>query len=492
MKAGQIRYWWENPDLPNYSGGVPVANEPSLSPVYSLAMHSDALWSIAGTNRGHINMFTVRHEPGRLFYVIPNAHRGPISALSLDHNEKGLFSAGWDGEAIQWDLNTGQLVRKFTVHGAQLVNIAVRPLGTPYYGISPTSSAEPDGAPYSYHDAGYSFPSGQNDSEAPQEKSIAPDILPEGVSDSAETAQPSNATTVRQAATSDPQNQDADSKSDASFDPLFDDEPDADGEPDNDSVKLEGSVARDQLPQKDSTMNPASVPPNSNITGANPVNNLHPPSQTMGRTSTVSAAPPKNAPPAFDPSMSATFSPDILMTAAINGQILLWDRRVNSAGQGVGRLWNHEAPPWCVSACWSTDGSQIYIGRRKATLDVWDIRQLGRSGPAGTPRLLKTLRNPPSSGAVSCVVPFPDGRHIACASSDNIRLWNAAEAGESEGIGKSKSGVQFKIIPGHHGGFVSQMVVDPGARFLVSASSNRGWHGESTRTVFVHDIKAVQ
>jgi hypothetical protein len=35
-------------------------------------------------------------------------------------------------------------------------------------------------------------------------------------------------------------------------------------------------------------------------------------------------------------------------------------------------------------------------------------------------------------------------------------------------------------------------VVDPGARFLVSASSNRGWHGDSTRTVFVHDIKHVQ
>ena len=72
---------------------------------------------------------------------------------------------------------------------------------------------------------------------------------------------------------------------------------------------------------------------------------------------------------------------------------------------------------------------------------------------------------------------------------------------------KSRGGVPFKIIPGHHGGYVSQMrteatpswqdeltyvvllVVDPGGRFLISASSNRGWHGDSTRTVFVHDIK---
>jgi len=98
---------------------------------------------------------------------------------------------------------------------------------------------------------------------------------------------------------------------------------------------------------------------------------------------------------------------------------------------------------------------------------------------------------------------------LCSASIDNIRLWNAAEAGESDGNVKGRGGVQFKIIAGHHGGYVSQMgmwtqanqrgpgrltcvlseVVDPGGRFLVSASSNRGWHGESTRTVFVHDIK---
>jgi hypothetical protein len=43
------------------------------------------------------------------------------------------------------------------------------------------------------------------------------------------------------------------------------------------------------------------------------------------------------------------------------------------------------------------------------------------------------------------------------ASNDNIRLWNAAESSESDGFGKPRSGVQFKIIPGHHGGYISQM-----------------------------------
>jgi len=177
------------------------------------------------------------------------------------------------------------------------------------------------------------------------------------------------------------------------------------------------------------------------------------------------------------------------MTAAMDGQVVLWDcRAASGAGYGVGRLWMGEkTPPWCLSACWSPNGGQIYAGRRNGTVDVWDVRQLGRSGPAEVPRLLKTLRNPPSSRIVSCVVAFPDGSHIACASSDNIRLWNAADAGEGETRGR----MQFKIIPGHHGGMISQMLVDPGARFLVSASGNRGWHGEETRTVFVHDIKPI-
>lgn len=43
--------------------------------------------------------------------------------------------------------------------------------------------------------------------------------------------------------------------------------------------------------------------------------------------------------------------------------------------------------------------------------------------------------------------------HFFSACSDNIRLWNAAEAGEGEAKGR----MQFKIIPGHHGGMVSQM-----------------------------------
>ncbi|KAF7331824.1 MT-A70-domain-containing protein [Mycena kentingensis (nom. inval.)] len=398
MKSGQIRFWWEN-SAPVNNGmklhglGFPE-EEPPPSPVYSLAMQSDALWTLAGTDTGRINLFTTRHEPGRCIYTMLGHKGRPVSGIALDHEEKGFYSAGWDGDAIQWDLNTGLQIRSFIAHGAQLAAIAVRPLRTNPFDIPNVNG----------------------------------------------TSQGSSTTLVDSNAN---QPMDTDAKSDASFDPLFDDEPET-------------------TPQV---------------------------KQQTGTPALPSRAIAHNAPPLLDSNINASFSPDILLTAAIDGQVMLWDRRAQNS---VGRLWMSEkTPPWCLSACWSADGGQVYAGRRNGTVDVWDTRQLGCSGPAAVPRLLKTIRNPTSSGVVSCVVAFPDGKHIATASIDNLRLWNVAEAAEPDGTGKPRSGVQFKIIPGHHGGYISQMLVDPAARFLVSSSSNRGWHGDSTKTVFVHDIKHI-
>jgi len=437
LKSGQIRSWWENPETPTPSADT------GRAPVHSLALHSEALWGLSGTNTGQINLFTVRHEPGRLFNVM-QGHRGPVSALALQYDERGYFSAGWDGQALQWDLDTGQIARRFIAHGAQLAALAVRPLNSDYPNV-PLQYSQVKSVPNV---------SVSNDQGRPGRPSHSVG----GEDHSSHSGVP---TEPRQLA-------DADTHSEA--DSLFGDEPDAEGEPDD---SPEAPPAPSLLSIPSAGLAPASLPASLVVPGSKPA--------------PVPAPAPKNAPPILDASSYATFSQDIIMTAAMDGQVVLWDCRAPSGpGYGVGRLWMSEkTPPWCLSACWSPNGGQIYAGRRNGTVDVWDVRQLGRSGPAEVPRLLKTLRNPPSSGIVSCVVAFPDGRHIACACSDNIRLWNAAEAGE----GDAKGRMQFKIIPGHHGGMVSQMLVDPGARFLVSASGNRGWHGEATRTVFVHDIK---
>lgn len=113
-----------------------------------------------------------------------------------------------------------------------------------------------------------------------------------------------------------------DAKSEASYDPLFD-EPDADGAQDPTNRPLDRSL--------DLSL-PGTVP--------NPQFNKHMPSSTV----------PKNAPPLLDPHTYSTYSSDVLMTASIDGQIFLWDRRVETQGKGVGRLFMSErTPPWCVS-----------------------------------------------------------------------------------------------------------------------------------------------
>jgi len=112
---------------------------------------------------------------------------------------------------------------------------------------------------------------------------------------------------------------DSDAKSDASFDPLFDDEPDAS------EAQRVGDVVDLPLP------NPS-------------------PHNTPQPRASSHIAPPKNAPPLLDPTTYANYSADLLMTASIDGQIILWDKRVNTPGQGVGRLWMSEkTPPWCLS-----------------------------------------------------------------------------------------------------------------------------------------------
>ncbi|CAE6424944.1 unnamed protein product [Rhizoctonia solani] len=387
MKGGVLRMWWENPSGEGGSqpSGGDVTPAPtnvleggSPSPVYCMTLHSDALWGLSGTAAGNINLFTVRHDPGRVHFVL-RGHKGPTSGLALSADEKKVYSAGWDGHALEWDLNVGQIVRRYPSHGAQLVSIGIRPIS-----------------------------SNAADSSSP---SIIPSTLPRTGSGNFNSTNGTDGTMGSQKAPT--QMGGSPRSAEEDYDPLFDD-------PD-----LEASADLDQ--------------------GA-------------GR-GTSSALAWRSAVPSLDAETYERYSHNILMTAAIDGQITIWDRRVagSTPGSGVGRLDIPEkTPPWCVSSCWSADGSQLYAGRRNGTVEVWDMRQT-RNTHEGTPRLLRTLRNPLSSGAVSCVVAFPDGKHLACASQDNIRLWNVSAEAQVEATNRSRV-APFKIIAGHHGGTISQIL----------------------------------
>jgi transcriptional activator SPT8 len=117
MKAGHLRYWWENPAEPPRPTpqGAP-AEEVPLAPIYSIVSHSDALWTLTGSSVGssptvpparthttpqfgRVNLFTARHAPGTLIHSF-EAHKGPVSSMCLDLGETGLYTAGWDGVAL--------------------------------------------------------------------------------------------------------------------------------------------------------------------------------------------------------------------------------------------------------------------------------------------------------------------------------------------------------------------------------------------------------
>lgn len=278
---------------------------------------------------GYINLFTVRHDPGRLHHVFPG-HRGPVSGLALDYDQKSFFSAGWDGEAIasffltaytdlpltnfvaqQWDLNTGQNVRTFIAHHAQLTSIALRPQFSGYVNTGPAV----------YHSQSTQQPSeAEPVTQTQTQASSDPMNLDPASQDAPKEEDPSS---MEQSGTNSQTMADSDTRSDASFDPLFDDVPE------------EEDKKPDFLTESLLAMPGSWTPPRP---------------QQPPRPAPTVIPPPKGAPPLFDPVSYSSYSPEILMTAFIDGQVLLWDRRVQTNGQGVGRLWMSEkTPPWCLS-----------------------------------------------------------------------------------------------------------------------------------------------
>lgn len=172
--------------------------------------------------------------------------------------------------------------------------------------------------------------------------------------------------------------------------------------------------------------------------------------------------------------LNVVYDESVFLTAGLNGSLDIWDRRIPTS-PAVGLERGPKVPPWCQSACWSMDGDRIYAGRRNACVEEFDLKMPSRPS--------NTLRLPAISGPVTCVRAMPNNKQILCASRDNIRLYNTGDNPNSKG-----TAVPFLIVPGHHGGVISNMYVDPTCRFLVSTSGNRGWQGNSTDTTFIYEI----
>ncbi|KAG1472459.1 hypothetical protein G6F56_001527 [Rhizopus delemar] len=167
-----------------------------------------------------------------------------------------------------------------------------------------------------------------------------------------------------------------------------------------------------------------------------------------------------------------------MLTTSVDGQCLIWDKREKTHRKLPS---SDRSPPWCLS---------IYMGRRNGIVDEYDF---------AAQKWIRGFRMPSNSGAVSCVASMPNGKQIISASNDNIRLWDTSVDSsftirpEAETEADSKSGVTvpFTILPGHHGGVVSQIIIDPTCKYMVTSSGNRGWEGSSTNVCLFYEISAV-
>lgn len=71
---------------------------------------------------------------------------------------------------------------------------------------------------------------------------------------------------------------------------------------------------------------------------------------------------------------------------------------------------------------------------------------------------------------------------LVSASHDILRIYDLAQAESRHRT------VPFTIVPGHRGGVISAIHIDPTCRFMLSAAGNRGWEGQGTEVLLGYEI----
>ncbi|KAI1194633.1 WD40-repeat-containing domain protein [Nemania serpens] len=530
-KAGVLLSYWENAE-PQSSAAR--QEDVVLSPVYSLAIQSQALWLLSGLESGGINLQSVRHDEGKRITCLQK-HTNAVSALTLAADEKSVLSGSWDKNIFQWDLNTGAVARQYDGSGGQISAIELRPTG----GAPIPPEASEEALPSETFSSTNGYPMATNHLDFKQESDFGTDVKGDtnGLGPNGHTAPVGDMTQDMANGQDSPAHDSLFGGSPGGGSDLFGDNDGMGGfggDDDNEfSRAMMQDSAQDNMPMRDYNMPEASFNPQNStastlpplvsqqngmqapidhasptMTGLNETNGIVPapvpttqePIVPIAESSQFIEPPPPTQvdPPAGhdgeqSQSPTAVFaappvthydttqtSDSTFLSASIDGPIRIWDRRMPNP---VARIGNRPGvPPWCMGVCWSPDGNWIYAGRRNGTVEEFSV-QKARGGRAGW-QPERVLKFPGGSGPVSCLRPMPNGRHLVCASHDILRLYDL----RSDNAPKHAP-PPFLIIPGPpRAGVIASLYIDASSRFMISAAGNRGWEGSTTEVLIGYEI----
>ncbi|KAK8098857.1 transcription factor SPT8 [Apiospora kogelbergensis] len=523
-KAGILMSYWENaePHTPNMR-----SEDQLLSPVYSLAVHSEALWLLSGLESGGINLQSVRHDEGKRITCLQQ-HTNAVSVLTLAADEKSVLSGSWDKNIFDWDLNTGKVKRSFDGSGGQVSALETRPMGG--CPVPPEASEE---------DISDTFFS-NNDAPIKDDFDFSLDGVNNTATDAVNGDLNSTFATDTNGAVGD-MNGAMDAQGSPAHDSLFG-SPAAGsdlfgdnfgGDDDNefsrammqDSAQENMEAAQDNtampefdmsLPSFDGMNNDASntaVTADSThelgTTTEEPTqqedtttlngsfdSTLQPPLESQAITEDASTQPelltqpheadaPGTPSALFDPapeSPSMLFaeppathydtsqtSDSTFLSASMDGTLRIWDRRVPNPIARIGT--RPGVPPGAWAPAGPTTATGSTVAKARGGRQGWQPERV--------------FRFPGGSGPVSCLRPMANGRHLICASHDILRLYDL----RAQDASARRAPPPFLIVPGPpRAGVISSLYIDQTSRFMLSAAGTRGWEGTNTEVLIGYEI----
>ena len=407
VKAGVLSSYWENEEPAARAGQY----GPTLSPVYSLAVHRHALWLLSGLDTGGINLQSVRHDEGKRIHCLKQ-HTSAVSVLNLAQDEQSVLSGSWDKTILDWDLNTGQVKRKFDGSAGQISAIEVRPLSSlPVPETAGDTAAE-------------STTISTNNASESQMNGVLSNVKEEGLGDEAQ-----NETNGIPSAPSPADSLFGGNDNDSLFGDHGEDGLGNGGAPsfgddfDDDFTRAINSGMQ-QSAEDDATADVSMVDiggtdsapvVNGVLDAQQPGDSVEEAEKQQDSTEAASQltnglphaehAETRDAPMAENNKASSEDQPvadTVFLASCINGGLRIWDKRKPTP---VARILSRNVPPWCMGACWSPDGNFIYAGRRNGTVEEFSLHKGFRAAE-------RTFKFPQGSGAVSAVRAMPNGRHL--------------------------------------------------------------------------------